>query len=148
MSNAIVRRMVDEDIDSILTIEEQCFATPWTRDAFDHELHDNPYALYYVIEIEGTIIGYCGLWLIIDEAHVTNIAILPSYRGKRLGNALFNAVLTHARQLGAIQLSLEVRVSNVVAQKMYRRFGLIPGGIRKNYYTDNHEDALVMWVKL
>ncbi|GGD22806.1 alanine acetyltransferase [Pontibacillus chungwhensis BH030062] len=148
MSKAIVRQMTEEDIDRVLQLEEACFATPWTRDAFEHELQDNPYAVYYVLEFEGVLVGYCGLWVIIDEAHITNIAILPEYRGMKLGQALFEVVMEKARLVGAIQLSLEVRVSNIVAQRLYRKYGLVPGGIRKNYYTDNQEDAVVMWVKL
>lgn len=148
MSNEVIRRMVEEDMENILHIEQECFATPWSKEAFFHELYDNPYAYYFVMEVEGQVIGYCGLWVIIDEAHVTNIAILPSFRGHSFGKKLFSVVLEAARTIGAIQLSLEVRVSNVVAQKLYRSFGLVPGGIRKNYYTDNQEDAVVMWVKL
>lgn len=140
--------MVYEDIDDVVEMEKICFTTPWTHDAFENELHENPYATYYVLELDDTIIGYCGLWVVIDEAHITNIAIRPEYRGKNLGDFLFNVVLNEAKDMGAIQLSLEVRVSNIVAQKMYRKYGLIPGGIRKNYYTDDQEDAVVMWVKL
>ncbi|MCD5325938.1 ribosomal protein S18-alanine N-acetyltransferase [Pontibacillus sp. HN14] len=140
--------MTEEDIDTVLELEKACFATPWTRDAFEHELQDNPYATYFVLEFDGELVGYCGLWVIIDEAHITNIAILPEYRGKKLGESLFQVVMEKARLVGAMQLSLEVRVSNIVAQRLYRKFGLVPGGIRKNYYTDNQEDAVVMWVKL
>jgi len=148
MAPPVVRTMVEDDINTLLDIEEACFATPWTWDSFLYELHENPYATYYVMELDGVIIGYCGLWLVIDEAHITNIAIMPEYRGHKYGDSLFSHVLEKAREAGAIQLSLEVRVSNIVAQKMYRKYGLIPGGIRKRYYTDNQEDALVMWVKL
>ncbi|QHE54178.1 ribosomal protein S18-alanine N-acetyltransferase [Pontibacillus sp. HMF3514] len=148
MAPPVVRTMVEDDINTLLDIEEACFATPWTWDSFLYELKENPYATYYVMELDGVIIGYCGLWLIIDEAHITNIAIMPDYRGYKYGNFLFSHVLEKAREAGAIQLSLEVRVSNIVAQKMYRKYGLIPGEIRKRYYTDNQEDALVMWVKL
>jgi len=148
MTTPVVRTMVEEDIDTLVMIEEACFATPWTRQSFLHELHENPYANYFIMELDGIVIGYCGLWLVIDEAHITNIAIVPEYRGHKYGDLLFSAVVEKAKEAGAIQLSLEVRVSNVIAQKMYRKYGLIPGGIRKNYYTDNQEDALVMWVKL
>ena len=148
MSTPTIRRFVDEDIDRLLEIEEACFETPWTWDSFNHELNENPYAIYYVLELDGVIIGYCGLWLVIDEAHITNIAVLPELRGNKYGELLFSHAIEKAKEAGAIQLSLEVRVSNLVAQKMYRKYGLIPGGIRKNYYTDNLEDALVMWVKL
>ncbi|KGX85074.1 ribosomal protein S18-alanine N-acetyltransferase [Pontibacillus litoralis] len=148
MNDLTLRRMEDSDVEAILEIEQRCFPTPWKREAFEHELHDNPYAYYTILEVAGQVVGYCGLWVIIDEAHITNIAIVPDFRGKKLGKLLFEAVLLRARERGALQLSLEVRVSNIIAQKLYRSFGLIPGGIRKRYYTDNQEDALVMWVKL
>lgn len=144
----MIREMIAQDIDQVLLIEESSFATPWSRDAFKSELNENPYATYFVIEIEEGVVGYCGLWMVIDEAHITNIAILPEYRGNGLGELLFNYVLNRAKQRRVVSLSLEVRVSNIIAQKMYRKYGLVPGGIRKNYYTDNQEDALVMWVKL
>lgn len=143
-----IRKMENKDIDQVLKIEQESFATPWTRDAFVNEINENPYAHYFVVEDEQQVFGYCGLWLVIDDANITNIAILPKYRGYKLGDLLFKYVLEYAKQNSAIRLSLEVRVSNVVAQRLYRKYGLVPGGIRKNYYVDNQEDALVMWVNL
>ncbi|WP_226035514.1 ribosomal protein S18-alanine N-acetyltransferase [Aquibacillus saliphilus] len=148
MSEVIIRQMTIQDIDQVMMIEMSSFGVPWTKDIFYRELTENPYSIYFLIEEQGYVFGYCGLWIVIDEAQITNIAILPEYRGKKYGQALFQYILNQSIALGAHQLSLEVRVSNLVAQKMYRKFGLIPGGVRKNYYTDNNEDALVMWVKL
>lgn len=148
MSKIIIRQMSTEDIDQVMEIEYASFGVPWTPDIFEKELTENPYAAYFVIEKNGTIFGYCGLWLVIDEASITNIALLPSYRGHNYGTALFQYVINQAKALGACRLSLEVRETNYVAQKMYSKFGLEPGGIRKSYYTDNNEDAIVMWVKL
>ncbi|SNZ15303.1 [SSU ribosomal protein S18P]-alanine acetyltransferase [Terribacillus aidingensis] len=144
----IVRQMQLADIPAVYTIETASFATPWTIDIFEREITENTFASYFVIENEGVIAGYCGMWLVIDEAQITNIAILPSYRGKKLGEKLFAHVMEQAILAGAYRLSLEVRVSNLPAQHLYRKFGLVPGGIRKNYYTDNQEDAIVMWVNL
>jgi [ribosomal protein S18]-alanine N-acetyltransferase len=144
----IVRQMQLADIPAVYTIETASFATPWTIDIFEREITENTFANYFVIENEGVIAGYCGMWLVIDEAQITNIAILPNYRGKKLGEKLFAHVMEHAILAGAYRLSLEVRVSNLPAQHLYRKFGLVPGGIRKNYYTDNQEDAIVMWVNL
>ncbi|MFP3471371.1 ribosomal protein S18-alanine N-acetyltransferase, partial [Micrococcus sp. SIMBA_144] len=90
------------------------------------------------------VAGYCGVWVIIDEAHITNIALHPEYRGLKLGEALLNKAIHFAKSRGALKITLEVRVSNIVAQNLYRKFGFEEGGIRKNYYTDNQEDALVM----
>jgi [ribosomal protein S18]-alanine N-acetyltransferase len=144
----IVRQMQLADIPAVYTIETASFATPWTIDIFEREITENTFANYFVIENEGVIAGYCGMWLVIDEAQITNIAILPNYRGKKLGEKLFAHVMEQAILAGAYRLSLEVRVSNLPAQHLYRKFGLVPGGIRKNYYTDNQEDAIVMWVNL
>ncbi len=142
------RLMKVEDIDQIMIIELESFAVPWSREAFYNEMVNNNYASYVVMEESDQIIGYCGLWIVLDEAHVTNIAVLPAYRGKKLGEALMNQSMELAKAMGAERLSLEVRVSNIVAQSLYRKLGYKNGGIRKNYYTDNGEDALVMWVNV
>jgi ribosomal-protein-alanine N-acetyltransferase len=146
--NITFRNMKEEDIPQIVAIEESSFATPWTAEAFERELNMNEYAHYVVMETEEGILGYCGLWIILDESHITNIAILPQYRGQRLGEALLQEIINKARDLGANTMTLEVRVSNEVAKKLYRRHGFQNGGIRKRYYTDNYEDGLVMWVNL
>lgn len=137
-----------EDIESVLEIEHASFTIPWTEDAFIRELTINEYANYTVLEENDQIVGYCGMWLILDEASITNIAILPGYRGRQLGEALLRFVMEYARQKGGKTMSLEVRVSNIIAQGLYRKLGFLNGGIRKGYYTDNYEDALVMWVNL
>lgn len=146
--NYQIRHMVEDDINDVLKVEENCFATPWTRVAFINELSNNKFAHYLVFENNHEIIGYCGLWVIIDEAQITNIAIHSHYRGLKLGKQLLSHSIEFARLLGAQKLSLEVRASNEVAQSLYRKMGFQAGGIRKNYYTDNQEDALVMWVRL
>jgi ribosomal-protein-alanine N-acetyltransferase len=140
--------MREEDIDQILEVEHASFTTPWSREAFYNELNNNKFAVYIVLEEEDKIIGYCGAWIVIDEAHITNIAILPGYRGKKLGEALLQKMMSVAREMGAKSMTLEVRVTNQIAQSLYRKFGFQNGGIRKNYYSDNQEDALVMWVNL
>lgn len=140
--------MNEEDIDQILKIEEQSFATPWSREAFENELTKNQFAVYIVLEDEEQVVGYCGVWIVVDEAHITNIAILPQYRGKKLGEALMRKMIELAKEMGAKSMTLEVRVTNFVAQSLYRKFGFQEGAIRKNYYTDNQEDALVMWVNI
>ena len=148
MAKIVIRKMEIKDVPEVLKVEKSSFPVPWTSDIFYHELTDNMHALYFVVDYDGEIIGYAGMWIVIDEAQITNIAILPEYRGKKIGEQLFHHLMMAAIRIGAVQLSLEVRVSNIVAQRMYRKFGLLPGGIRKNYYTDDQEDALVMWVNL
>ncbi|WP_137744878.1 ribosomal protein S18-alanine N-acetyltransferase [Robertmurraya siralis] len=142
------REMEEKDIDQIVFIENESFTSPWSRESFVNELTKNLFALYTVLEDEDGVFGYCGVWIIVDEAHITNIAVLPKYRGKKLGEALLKKVMEIAKEKGAKTMTLEVRVSNHIAQSLYRKLGFQNGGIRKSYYTDNHEDALVMWVNL
>lgn len=142
------RMMTIDDIPDIMEIERASFSLPWTYEAYYNELIMNEFAMYIVLEYHGQIIGFCGSWVIIDEAHITNIAIDPNFRGKKLGEALLRQVMIVVMQKGAKTMTLEVRVSNIVAQNLYRKLGFQNGGIRKRYYTDNYEDALVMWVNL
>ncbi|ALC92994.1 alanine acetyltransferase [Bacillus sp. FJAT-18017] len=142
------RYMKEEDLDRIMIIEKESFTLPWSREAFYNELHHNQYAVYIILEEKGEPIGYCGVWIVVDEAHITNIAILPQYRGRRLGEVLLRKVMETSKQMGATSMTLEVRVSNLPARNLYRKLGFQDGGIRKNYYTDNGEDGIVMWVKL
>ncbi|WP_060679579.1 ribosomal protein S18-alanine N-acetyltransferase [Virgibacillus halodenitrificans] len=148
MAEIVIRKMHIIDVDAVMEVENATFSTPWTTDIFYQELVDNDYAHYFVMEADKKIIGYVGLWLVIDDAQITNIAIMPGYRGNKLGKKLFGFTIQQILLLGGTRLSLEVRKSNTIAQRMYRKFGLVPGGIRKNYYTDNQEDAIVMWVNL
>jgi ribosomal-protein-alanine N-acetyltransferase len=140
--------MNEQDIDDVLEIEQKSFATPWSREAFYNELTQNQFAVYVVLEEEEKVIGYCGVWIVVDEAHITNVAMLPDYRGRKLGEALMRKIIEVAVEMGAKTMTLEVRVSNFTAQSLYRKLGFQDGAIRKNYYTDNQEDALVMWVNL
>lgn len=144
MTQVLVRRMNEFDIDGVLTVEEQSFTTPWSRAGFAAEMK-NEVSHYLVMVKEGQIIGYAGMWLIVDEAHVTNVAIIPEYRGQKLGETLMAALIDHAKNRGALSMTLEVRVSNIVAQKMYAKFGFVSRGVRRKYYTDTQEDALIMW---
>lgn len=148
MQTFTFRSLSVEDIDQILQIEHASFTLPWTREAFFNEMVHNKFALYMGIVDQDVVIGYCGVWIVIDEAHITNVAILPEYRGKQLGEALMRHVMDIARSRGALKMTLEVRVSNVAAKSLYRKLGFQDGGLRKNYYSDNQEDALVMWVNL
>lgn len=144
MTSTIVRRMTTLDIDGVLAVEQQSFTTPWSREGFVNEMSNE--LSYYLVMVEaGNIIGYAGMWLIVDEAHVTNVAILPEYRGRKLGEKLMATLLEHAKVRGATRMTLEVRASNEVAQGLYSKFGFTSQGRRRNYYTDTKEDALIMW---
>ena len=144
----VFRTMKEEDIDQILEVEHASFTTPWSREAFYNEIYNNKFAVYIVLEENNKVIGYCGAWIVIDEAHITNVAILPEYRGRKLGEAIMGKMMSVAREMGGKSMTLEVRVTNHVAQSLYRKLGFQNCGIRKNYYSDNQEDGLVMWVNL
>lgn len=140
------RKMTVADVEQVYEIEILSFTLPWTKDAFFHEMIGNEHAYYVVAETDEGIVGYCGMWLVMDEAHVTNIAIHPDQRGKKMGEGMMQAAIDAAKANGAVLMTLEARVSNTVAQNLYRKLGFKNGGIRKRYYTDNYEDAIVMWV--
>jgi ribosomal-protein-alanine N-acetyltransferase len=144
----LLRAMKEEDILQIVEIEKQSFSTPWSAYAFRCELADNDFAYYLIAAAEDNpeqVLGYGGMWLIMDEAHITNIAVAPPYRGKKLGELVLQGLEALALQKGAVRMTLEVRVSNDKAQTLYKRRGFVPAGIRPNYYVDGNEDALIMW---
>lgn len=146
--NITVRPMRIEDLDQVLEVERASFPTPWTKEAFYRELTQNRLACYLVALADGRVIAYAGAWLILDEAHVTNIAVHPSFRGRKVGELLMRSLMLLARSKGARQMTLEVRASNLVAQNLYRKLGFSTQGRRPKYYTDNQEDALIMWADL
>lgn len=143
-----IRRAIIKDLNLIWEVEKESFSTPWSKEAFKRELTTNRFAHYFVIEWDGQIVGYAGMWIILDEAHVTNVAILPKVRGLKLGELLMRHLMVSAKVLGAHSMTLEVRVSNQIAQNLYRKLHFEERGIRKNYYADTMEDALIMWVNL
>lgn len=142
------RLMNLDDIPTIVDIERESFSAPWSAEAFRTELAQNLFAKYMIMELDGVIVGYGGMWLIIDEAHITNIAVRTPYRGRGYGELLLRELMKTALWLGARRMTLEVRVSNEVAQSLYRKMGFYPSGVRPAYYSDNLEDALIMWVEL
>ncbi|MEW9670311.1 ribosomal protein S18-alanine N-acetyltransferase [Ammoniphilus sp. 3BR4] len=146
MDNYLVRRMTLDDLDAIEEIENSTFTIPWSRQSFQNELVNNHFAYYLILEVEGQVAGYGGMWVIGDEAHVTNIAIASEYRGKKWGEKLMIAMKLHAIRQGANAMTLEVRASNTVAQNLYKKLGFDKTGVRPRYYSDNGEDALIMWV--
>lgn len=139
-----IRRMTLNDIDTVASIEEATFPTPWSRDSFRQELERNVAARYLVAEKDGRVIGYAGAWIILDESHITNIAIEESCRGHGYGRALTAALMQYLSNLGASYATLEVRRSNLRAQNLYQSLGFVQLGVRKRYYEDNREDALLM----
>lgn len=136
-----------EDIDKMTSLDEICFTVPWSRSDFEKEMTSNPLALYIIAQCEGEIIGYAGLWCIVDEGHITNVAVHPDFRKEGIGKNLIEILLDNARDKGDIKnFTLEVRVSNEAGIKLYEGFGFKEVGIRKGYYSDNKEDAAIMWL--
>ncbi|MFZ5641977.1 MAG: ribosomal protein S18-alanine N-acetyltransferase [Bacillota bacterium] len=140
--------MQPEHIDQVMETELLSFPTPWTRRAFQFEVTENDFASYIVALIDGRVVGYAGMWIVLDEAHITNVAIHPDYRGKGYGRALMTELLTRAAVLGGVKITLEVRVSNKAARSLYKSLGFVEMGMRRKYYTDNDEDAIIMWLDL
>ena len=129
---------------AVQAIEQASFSAPWPPNAYETELRTNRLAHYLVIRVGAAIVGYAGLWLMVDEAHVTTFAIHPDWRRRRLGERLLLALLDIAIARRAAEATLEVRLSNLPARRLYEKFGFRPVGIRPRYYTDNNEDALIM----
>lgn len=142
------RFMTLDDVDAVVGLEQLSFSTPWPRDAFVNELTINQHAKYVVAEIDGRVIAYCGMWVILDEAHITNIAVHPDFRGMKLGEALMRQMMGISVMFGAKRMTLEVRPSNEVARNLYAKLGFREAGRRKKYYSDNQEDAIIMWVTI
>ena len=131
---------------SVLRIEGQVYPRPWTLTLFLGELALRASRHYVVARVEGTVVGYAGLMLSLDEGHVTTIAVDPAWQRHQIGTRLMLNLNRAALARGARHLTLEVRVSNTAAQAMYQRFGFETEGLRKNYYAETKEDALIMWV--
>ncbi|MGI6492254.1 MAG: ribosomal protein S18-alanine N-acetyltransferase [Pelotomaculum sp.] len=134
-----------EHLSQVLEIEEASYAAPWPYQSFAYELQQNDLA-FYIVALQGEkVVGYCGMWLILDEAHITNVAVHPDYRRLKVGKALLLQMIDLAVQGGAKSMTLEVRPSNTPAIRLYEQLGFVVRGRRKGYYTDNNEDALIMW---
>lgn len=130
-------------IDEILAIENVTHSAPWSRRSFENEL-EHKYGVFQVALIEGKVVGYGGTWVLVDEAHVTNVVVREDHRGQGIGRKLMNEMLLKARDKGAVCATLEVRKSNEVALGLYEKMGFVRATVRKNYYPDNQEDAVVM----
>ncbi len=139
-----LREMRLGDLDQVLQIETRSFPTPWSRKAFVSELTRNRYAYYIIAQMDDRVVGYGGMWVIGDEAHITNIAVDPECRRRGIGKRLLQELLDRARDFGARSVTLEVRRSNVAAQRLYEGQGFEARGVRKGYYTDTGDDAIVM----
>lgn len=138
-----IEPMSEAHLEAVLEIERVSNSAPWSEISFRREIA-NPDAHYFVAQDNG-VVGFAGFWTLIDEAHITTIAVRPESRKKGVGRMLMQSLLESAAKLGMTCATLEVRVGNSPAIHLYQSLGFLNSGIRKNYYPDNHEDAVIMW---
>jgi len=133
-------------LDQVVAIERASFPTPWSKNAFLYEINNNEFAHYLTaLTTDGRVAGYAGIWIILDEAHLTNVAVHENFRRRGLGLELVQRMIVWAVALGAVRMTLEVRPSNKPARTLYTALGFEERGIRKNYYSDTGENAIIMW---
>ena len=158
MTDVTIRQATTADVEAIYEIETLCFADPWSLESIRFEMEENPAAFYVVAQVDGDagdtdsadgdaglVIGYAGLWWIHDEGHITNVAVRPGYRNRRIGSHIIEALLDYTEGEGIDSYTLEVRESNDAARALYEKYGFTVEGVRKEYYRDNKEDAYIMW---
>lgn len=144
MSSLSFEPLQERHLPEILEIEKVSQSAPWSERSFRNEF-SNPQSLFLVALEKGKVVGFGGIWIVVDEAHVTTIAVDPAFRGKGIGKKLMDALLRHSVERGAVCSTLEVRASNEPAVKLYEKLGYQQVAMRKRYYPDNKEDAIVMW---
>ena len=136
----------EADLEGVLHVEAESFTNPWTREMYAWELQNRSVCHIYVARTaERPVAAFCAFWLVFDEIHINNVAVLPQFRGHGMGTTLLQHVFMEARRLGAKRATLEVRASNHTALRLYERLGFHVAGRRKNYYSKPVEDALILW---
>lgn len=144
--NVVINFMEEKDIDEVLDISSLSFSIPWSKSSYIQEL-TNPVAKYFVAKIDNKVVGFVGTWMILDESHITNIAVHPNYRKQGIASMLLKELLNHCKIQGCIAYTLEVRSGNKAARSLYEKHNFKQDGIRKGYYEDNKEDAILMWLR-
>jgi len=143
-----IKRLSKENIDKIIEIEQSAYGKHhWSRESFLNELSNNLSVYFGAFDDKNNLLGYGGCWVIIEEAHITNVAVLPDFRRQNIGETILNSIIKHCYENGVKYLTLEVRVSNIAAIGLYEKYGFKSLGTRKHYYQDNDEDALIMWTE-
>ncbi len=132
------------DLSAVHAIEQASFTTPWPPHAYRSELETNRLAQYVVARADGEVVGYAGMWIMVDEAHITTFAVHPAWRRRHVGERILLALLDLATDRKAREATLEVRLSNLAARRLYEKYGFRPVGLRPRYYSDDGEDALIM----
>ncbi len=148
VDTVIINKMTSDDVDGVISIEQAAYGDHhWSRESFLSEIN-NELARYYSLHTpEGEMVGYAGCWHILEEAHITTIAIAPDFRRRKYAEALLKRIIDDCYKEKIKYITLEVRVSNEPAIKLYTKYGFSSFGVRKGYYQDNNEDALIMWTK-
>ncbi len=141
-----LREMRQDDLPRVMEIDRECFPIPWHESAYLTEV-SNRSAYYVVLCQDDEVAGYAGMWTIMDEAHITTLGVSTPYRRRRGGERLLIALLVEAIGKGARRATLEVRQSNTAAQNLYKKYGFYPVAVRRAYYSDNNENAIIMWVE-
>lgn len=139
-----VAPMTPVDLDEVIVIERHSFPSAWSRGSYERELRSHN-SHYFVARREGRLVGYIGMWVVVDEAHITTLAVHPGCRRRGLGSHLLHLLMEHARRRGAARVTLEVREQNLAAISMYRALGFQQTGVLRGYYGDTGENGLVMW---
>ena len=137
--------MTENDIKGVFDISNSCFSVPWSMESIEGEIN-NPLAKYIVAKDEASnlIVGFVGIWIVVGEGSITNIAVHPDYRKQGIGAKLLESLINLCTDLECSLINLEVRASNYPAQNLYKKYGFIVDGLRKGYYADNKEDAVLM----
>lgn len=145
MVDVRIESMQISHLTEVLEIEKMCFSNPWSLESFRNELTENPRALYLVALYKKRVIGYIGNWIICNEGHITNLAVHPKWQKLGVGEKLIRTLIEISKVYDVYHFTLEVRVSNLGAKRLYRRLGFEEVGLRKKYYQNNQEDAIIMW---
>lgn len=132
-------------IEGVLEVDKLCFSIPWSRESFIDEVLQNKFARYVTAIFEDKVFGYAGMWLIAGEGQITNIATHPEYRGMGVASSMLESLLAICKEEKILSITLEVRSSNSAALNLYKKYGFFQEGLRKQYYADNNEDAIIMW---
>ncbi|MGI5892127.1 MAG: ribosomal protein S18-alanine N-acetyltransferase [Bacillota bacterium] len=144
----VIMPLSAQHIDEITEIENLSFTVPWSKEAYLKELNENIFSFYLGVFWQERLVAYGGYWLIMDEAHISNIAVHPLFRGQGLGELLMRNIIVSSLSQGSTKMTLEVRESNSCAQNLYQKLGFVASGIRPGYYSDNNEGAVIMWLDL
>ncbi len=143
-----IRRMQKSDVDNVISIEKKAYGDHhWSKESFLNEISNELARYNCAVDNDGNLLGYSGCWQILEEVHITNIAVSPDFRRQKVGETLLKKIIDDCYENKAKYITLEVRVSNIPAINLYEKFGFKSLGVRKGYYQNNNEDALIMWTE-